>query len=60
MIDDRKEKRMYVVIVGNEIITWEKTFKAAEKTARMYDHLHNKIPVWITKVIVKDGVIFDK
>jgi len=51
---------MYVVIVGNEIIKWEKTFKAAERAARMYDHLHNKIPVWITKVIVKDGVIFDR
>ena len=51
---------MYLVVVGNEIVLWAKTFKQAVKETERYRHLENKIPVWISKAIVKDGKIIDK
>ena len=51
---------MYIVIVGNEIVHWAKTFKQAHKEALNYERLHEKFNVWIAKCIVKDGVIIDK
>ena len=51
---------MYIVIVGNEIVAWEKTFKKAQRIAVDYESLNGKIPVWIAKAIIKDGTIIDK
>ena len=51
---------MYLVVVGNEIVFWAKTFKHAVREADKYYHLRDKIPVWIAKAIVKDGQIIDK
>lgn len=51
---------MYIVIVGNEIVHWAKTFKQAHKEALNYERLNGKIPVWIAKAIVKDGVVIDR
>lgn len=51
---------MYVVIVGNEIVMWCKTFKQANRVATNYESLNGKIPVWIAKAIIKDGQIIDK
>lgn len=51
---------MYIVVIGNEIVLWAKTFKQACREAEKYRHLENKIPVWIAKAIVKDGNIIDK
>lgn len=51
---------MYIVIVGNEIVHWAKTFKQARREAMKYGHLKDKIPVWIAKTIVKDGDIIDR
>lgn len=51
---------MYIVIVGNEIVLWAKTFRQAHKEALNYERLNGKIPVWIAKAIVKDGVVIDR
>ena len=51
---------MYLVVVGNEIVGWYKTFKQANREAVTYEKLNGKIPVWICKAIVKDGNIIDK
>lgn len=51
---------MYLVVVGNEIVFWAKTFKQAVRESEGYSDLLNKIPVWIAKAIVKDGQIIDK
>lgn len=51
---------MYIVIVGNEIVGWHKTFKSANREAVNYEHLNGRIPVWIAKAIIKDGTIIDK
>ena len=51
---------MYLVVVGNEIVLWAKTFKQAVRESEKYYHLKYKIPVWIAKAIVKDGAIIDK
>ena len=36
---------MYIVIVGNEIVTWAKTFKQAHKEALNYERLNGKQPL---------------
>lgn len=51
---------MYLVVVGNEIVLWAKTFKQAVREADRYYCLKDRIPVWIAKAIVKDGTIIDK
>lgn len=50
---------MYVVIVGNELVSWHKTFKKAYADAVKYERLNGKIPVYVAKLIVKDGVTID-
>lgn len=50
---------MYIVIVGNEIVGWHKTFKRAYAEATNHSHLNGWIPVYIAKLIVKDGVTID-
>ena len=52
---------MYFVIVGNVIENTCKTFKQAFKSATEWQKdVKGKIPVYIAKIIVKDGVVIDK
>lgn len=51
---------MYIVIVGNEIVSWCKTFRQAHRVAVDYERLNSKNPVWIAKAIVKDGQVIDR
>ena len=52
---------MYIVISGNTIIGTYKTFKIAHKEATEQQRLSfGKFPVYIAKLIVKDGVVIDK
>lgn len=49
----------YIVIQGNCIIGWFKYFKAAYKEAIQTQRLDERIPVYVAKLIVKDGVAVD-
>ena len=52
---------MYIVIVGNTIIGTYKTFKVAHREATSLQNVYTKTtPVYIAKLIVKDGVVIDK
>lgn len=52
---------MYIVIVGNEITGTFKTFRSAYKEAVSLQEVHhNTIPIYVAKLIVKDGVTIDK
>ena len=52
---------MYIVIVGNSIIGTFKTFRSAYKEAVAQQEVnHSTIPVFVAKLIVKDGVTIDK
>ncbi len=52
---------MYIVISGNIIIGTYKTFKVAHKEAVEQEKIsRGKFPVYIAKLIVKDGVVIDK
>lgn len=49
----------YIVIHGNIIVGWFKYFRQAYKEAVEIQRLNDKIPVYISKLIVKDGVTID-
>ncbi len=52
---------MYIVIAGNTIVGTYKTFKMAHKEATEHQRIcNNRFPVYIAKLIVKDGVVIDK
>ena len=52
---------MYIVISGNTIIGTYKTFKVAHKEATEQQRICNgRFPVYIAKLIIKDGVVIDK
>ena len=52
---------MYIVISGNAIIGTYKTFKVAHKEATEQQRIcKGSFPVYIAKLIVKDGVVIDK
>ena len=52
---------MYIVIVGNMIIGTYKTFKVAHREATGLQKVYTETtPVYIAKLIVKDGVVIDK
>ena len=49
----------YIVIQGNCIIGWFKYFRAAYKEAIQIQRLDERIPVYVAKLIIKDGVTVD-
>lgn len=52
---------MYIVISGNTIVGTYKTFKVAHKEATEHQRIcKGRFPVYIAKLIVKDGVVIDK
>ena len=52
---------MYIVIVGNSIVGTFKTFRSAFKEAiSQQEIVHSTMPVYVAKLIVKDGVVIDK
>ena len=52
---------MYIVIVGNSIVGTFKTFRSAFKEAiSQQEIVHSKMPVYVAKLIIKDGVVIDK
>lgn len=52
---------MYIVIVGNSIVGTFKTFKTAFKEAVAHQEIaHDTMPVYVAKLIIKDGVVMDK
>ena len=52
---------MYIVIVGNSIVGTFKTFKSAYKEAVLQQEvIHSNMPVYVAKLIIKDGVVIDK
>ena len=52
---------MYIVIVGNMIIGTYKTFKVAHREATGLQKVYTETtPVYIAKLLVKDGVVIDK
>lgn len=52
---------MYIVIVGNSIVGTFKTFKSAFKEAiSQQEIVHSTMPVYVAKLIIKDGVVIDK
>ena len=52
---------MYIVIVGNSIVGTFKTFRSAFKEAiSQQEIVHSTMPVYVAKLIIKDGVVIDK
>ena len=52
---------MYIVIVGNSIVGTFKTFRSAFKEAiSQHEIVHKTMPVYVAKLIIKDGVVIDK
>ena len=52
---------MYIVIVGNSIVGTFKTFRSAFKQAiSQQEIVHSTMPVYVAKLIIKDGVVIDK
>ena len=52
---------MYIVIVGNSIVGTFKTFRTAYKEATSHQQIvHDTMPVYVAKLIIKDGVVIDK
>lgn len=52
---------MYIVVVGNVITDTFKTFKQAHRACvEQMKTVRGNIPVYIAKLIVKDGVVIDK
>ena len=52
---------MYIVIVGNSIVGTFKTFRSAFKEAiTQQEIVHQTMPVYVAKLIIKDGVVIDK
>ena len=52
---------MYIVIVGNSIVGTFKTFRSAFKEAiSQQEIVHSAMPVYVAKLIIKDGVVIDK
>lgn len=49
----------YIVIQGNCIIGWHKYFRTAYREAVQTQKLDERIPVYIAKIIIKDGVTVD-